>query len=110
MVGGAHGQAGQHARQRVGVVRELDNVLATILYPQGVEVIVLVAIPVNRHAVLPVAQVRLLTGLAKHLYCIIRKQEIFLTAFQVSIWLALQIWLHSLATECFCSVVTSNNG
>ena len=66
MVGGAHGQAGQRAQQRVGVVRELDNVLATTLRPQGVEVIALVAAAINRHAVLPVARVRPLTGLAKH--------------------------------------------
>ena len=41
MVGGAHGQVGQHALQHVEVVRGPDNVSATILPLRVVEVIVL---------------------------------------------------------------------
>ena len=62
MVGGAHGQAGQHVQQHVGVVRELDNVLATILLPQAVEVIALVVALINRLVTLLLAQVRSLKG------------------------------------------------
>ena len=62
MVGGAHGQAGQHAQQHVGVVRELGNVLATILLPQVVEVIALVVALINRLVTLLLAQVRSLKG------------------------------------------------
>ena len=40
MVGGAHGQGGHHVMQHVVVVRGPDNVIVTILLPQGVEVIV----------------------------------------------------------------------
>ena len=58
MVGGACGQAGLHVRQHAGVVKEPGNGFATILHPQGVEMIVLVVIPINRHATLPVVQVR----------------------------------------------------
>jgi len=42
-VGGAHGQVGHHVQQLVVVVKELDNVHATILLPREVEMIALVA-------------------------------------------------------------------
>ena len=58
MVGGALGQPGRHVRQHVVVVKEPGNAFVTILLPRGVEVIVLVATPINRHATLPVVQVR----------------------------------------------------
>ena len=58
MVGGAHGQPGHHAQQHVVAVQEPGNVCATILLPQGEEVIALVATLVNRHATLLAAQVR----------------------------------------------------
>ena len=58
MVGGALGQPGHHVQQHVGAVKEPGNGFVTILLPQGVEVIVLVTTPINRHATLPVVQVR----------------------------------------------------
>ena len=58
MVGGAHGQTGHHVMQHVVVVRGPDNVIVTILPPQGVEVIVLVTAANNRFAALETVQVR----------------------------------------------------
>ena len=52
MVGGAHGQAGHHVMPHVVVVRGPDNVIVTILSPQGVEVIVLVVAVSNRFVTL----------------------------------------------------------
>jgi len=58
MVGGALGVLGHHALQHVGVVKEPENVFATTLHHQRVEVIVLVAIVNNRLAALLIVQVR----------------------------------------------------
>ena len=58
MVGGAHGQGGHHVMQHVVVVRGQDNVLVTILPPQEVEVIVLVATSSKRIVTLQNVQVR----------------------------------------------------
>jgi len=58
MVGGAHGQVGQHALQHVVVVREPDDVFATTLHPQVVGVIVWVAIVNHKLATLQPVQVR----------------------------------------------------
>lgn len=58
MVGGAHGQVGHHVQQRVVVVKGPDNVPATILLLQGVEVIVVVAAQVDSLVTLQVVQVR----------------------------------------------------
>ena len=58
MVGGAHGQVGRHVQQRVTVVKEQDNVYAITHPPQGVEVIVLVAVVINKLVTLQVVQVR----------------------------------------------------
>ena len=43
MVGGAHGQAGCHVLQHVGMVTEPGNVFVTTLSPQEVEITVQVA-------------------------------------------------------------------
>ena len=58
MVGGVHGQGGHHVMQHVVVVRGLDDVIVTILLPQGVEVIVLVATGSERIVTLQTVQVR----------------------------------------------------
>ena len=62
MVGGAHGQVGHHVQQHVAVVKGPDNVPATILLLQGVEVIVLVAAQVDSLVTLQVVQVRSLAA------------------------------------------------
>ena len=58
MVGGAHGQTGHHVMPHVVVVRGPDNVIVTILLPQGVEVIVLVPTVSKRFVTLETVQVR----------------------------------------------------
>ena len=71
MVGGARGQVGHHVQQLVVVVKEQDNVYATILSPQGVEVIVSVAAVINKLVTLQIVQVRPLKGLTKHKHAIL---------------------------------------
>ena len=58
MVGGAHGQTGHHVMQHAVVVKGPDNVIVTILPPQGVGVIVMVPAVNNRFATLETVQVR----------------------------------------------------
>ena len=65
MVGGAHGQVGRRVQQLVAVVKEQDNVYATILSPQGVEGIVSVAAASKGVVPLQVVQVRPLNDFNK---------------------------------------------
>ena len=58
MVGGAHGQTGHHVMLHVVVVRGPDNVIVTILPPQGVGVIVQVTAASNRFVTHQTVQVR----------------------------------------------------
>ena len=58
MVDGVHGQGGHHVMQHVVVVRGPDDVIVTILLPQGVEMIVLVATGSERIVTLQIVQVR----------------------------------------------------
>ena len=58
MVDGVHGQGGHRVMQHVVVVRGPDDVIVTILLPQGVEMIVLVATGSERIVTLQIVQVR----------------------------------------------------
>ena len=58
MVGGAHGLAGHLVLQHVVIVRRPDNVSVTTLFPQGVEVIVLVTVASNKAVIQKIVPVR----------------------------------------------------
>ena len=58
MVGGAHGLAGHRVLQHVVIVRRPDNVPVTTLFPQQVEVIVLVTVASSKLVILQVVPVR----------------------------------------------------